>query len=156
VVELSPDAILLADHQGQIQLVNRQTEVLFGYARADLLGQPVELLLPTRFQGIHPEHRAAYVADPHTRPMGTGLALFARRQDGSEFPVEISLSPLTQGPHPLVMSTIRDVTAQRQLERERAEQAERLRLQAELIEAAHDAIVVRDPTDHLLSSTLAV
>jgi PAS domain S-box-containing protein len=151
IVELSPDAIVVVDATGRIQLINQQTEALFGYAREALLGQPVETLLPARFQAQHPQHRARYTAHPHTRPMGTGLGLFGRRHDGTEFPVEVSLSPLVLGEATLIISTIRDVTAQRALEKERLHFAEQLRRQAQLIAAAHDAILVCDPESRILS-----
>src|SRR5262249_48534961 len=94
VLEAAPDAMALVDPEGRIALVNRQVAVLFGYTRADLVGQPIELLVPERFHAIHQGHRAHYVAQPRTRPMGTDLALFGRHKDGSEFPVAVSLSPL--------------------------------------------------------------
>jgi len=160
-LELAPDAIVVADAAGRIVLVNHQTEVLFGSPGPALLGRPVEQLLPTRFHAAHARHRAAYVAAPHTRPMGAGLALFGQRADGSEFPVEVSLGPVDLGEEGLgeeglgegvlVVAIIRDVSVQRRLERERAAQAERLRLQADLIDAAHDAILVRDPTGRILA-----
>ena len=92
-LELAPDGIIVADSAGHIRLVNHQTEVLFGYDRSALIGCPVETLLPPRVRTIHEQHRARYGAAPHTRPMGTNLDLFGLRQDGSEFPVEVSLSP---------------------------------------------------------------
>lgn len=121
LLELAPDAIVVADPMGQILLVNHQTEVLFGYTRADMLGQPVELLLPEHLRSHHEQHRASYVAAPHTRPMGTGLDLFGRRQDGSTFPVEVSLSPVQVSDDLLIIGIIRDIS-----ERKRFEIAERL------------------------------
>jgi PAS domain S-box-containing protein len=150
-LELAPDAIVVADIGGHMLLVNHQTEVLFGYSRPELLGRPVEMLLPSRLTAVHEQHRADFLAAPHTRPMGTGLELFGQRQDGSEFPVEVSLSPLQLGDDLVVMGTIRDVTRRKLLERERREQAERLLLQAQLIDAAHDAVLVRDPSSRIIS-----
>src|SRR5438067_4842579 len=121
LVESAPDAIVMVKGDGRIALVNRQTEELFGYARDELLGQPVEILMPERFRAAHLGHRADYVAAPRTRPMGTGLELFGRRKDGSEFPVQISLSPMESEGELLVTSVIRDITAQRSLEREKDE-----------------------------------
>jgi PAS domain S-box-containing protein len=104
----APDAIVIADDAGRIVLVNKQAEQLFGYDRADLLGQPVEVLLPARLRSEHTRSRDRYGAAPHPRPMGSGLDLVARRQDGSEFPVEISLSPLWSDGGSLIINAIRD------------------------------------------------
>jgi PAS domain S-box-containing protein len=97
-------------------LVNSETERLFGYGRDELLGAFVELLVPMRFHGAHPEHRARYFGDPQTRPMGSGLELSGRRKDNSEFPVEISLSPLTIDGVTLAMAAIRDVSRRKRTE----------------------------------------
>jgi PAS domain S-box-containing protein len=125
--------------------------VLFGYERSALLGRSVELLLPTRLHDLHEHHRAEYMAAPHTRPMGTGLNLSGQRKDGTEFPVEVSLSPFQRADDLLVIAIIRDVTERTRLERERREQAERLRVQAELIDSAHDAVLVRDPASRIVA-----
>ncbi len=113
LVEAAPDAIVIADGGGRIVLVNAQTEILFGYSREEMLGQTVEMLLPERFRPAHVGLRRGYTANPHTRPMGAGADLFARRKDGGEFPVAISLSPFLVGPDQYVFSDIRDVSEQR-------------------------------------------
>ncbi len=116
LVESAPDAILVVDKGGLIELANRQAEVLFGYPRAELLGQTVDLLVPERARAVHPSHRSTYSHDPRTRPMGAGLDLRARRKDGSEVPVDISLSPLQTGRGRAVAIAIRDVTGRNRAE----------------------------------------
>jgi len=117
--ESAPDAMLLADGQGRIIVVNGQLENLFGYRREELLGQPVETLMPKLFRKDHVDHRAEYNSAPMARPMGTGLQLYGQRKDGSEFPVEISLSPLETDRGRLTSSAIRDIT-----QRKRADELE--------------------------------
>lgn len=116
LLDLAPDAIVIVDRNGRITLVNAQVEKWFGYARDELLGQPVEKLVPERFRERHPINRQNYLAKPVIRPMGAGLELYGRRSDGSEFPVEVSLSPLETDQGLLVTSIIRDITVRKQAE----------------------------------------
>ena len=136
LLEAAPDAMVIVDDTGTIKLVNAQTEALFGYRRDELLGRPVELLVPKRFQTHHTRHRDSYATTRQVRPMGAGLELHGLRKDGSEFPVEISLSPLETADGLLVSAAVRDVS-----ERKAAE--ERFRA---LLEAAPDAMVIVDDT----------
>jgi PAS domain S-box-containing protein len=151
LLEISPDALVIIDRAGIITLVNGQTERVFGYTRSELLGHPLKLLLPQRFHASHAGHLAHYFAAPRTRPMGIGLNLVGRRKDGTEFPVEISLNPLLLDSELHALASIRDMSAQRAAERERLQLAQRIRLQADLINLAHDAILVRDGADRVLS-----
>jgi PAS domain S-box-containing protein len=116
LLEAAPDAIIEVDREGRILLLNLVTEKLFGYTREELLGQPVEILVPDALSGRHPQHRARYWDHPVTRPMGSGLALHGRRKDGSSLPVEISLSPVKSDDGFRVTAIIRDISERRQAE----------------------------------------
>lgn len=131
LLNAAPDAILLVDAAGRIVLVNGRTEELFGYSRDELVGRAVEALVPRRFRGRHVRHRADYAAQPRARPMGPDLELTGVRRDGSEVPVEISLSPLRQEDETLVITIVRDVSERRAAE---------LRVRT-LIESAPDSIL---------------
>jgi PAS domain S-box-containing protein len=115
-LEISPDALVLVDAAGRIARVNSQTEALFGYTRSELEGAALDALLPERFRAAHALDREQYATSPRTRPMGAGPALYGRRKDGTEFPVDISLSPLLFDGALHVLGAIRDITARRQLE----------------------------------------
>lgn len=144
LLESAPDAIVIVDTEGRIVMINREAERLFGYTRDELIGQSVELLVPQPLRDAHRSHRLGYLARPATRPMGIGLELSARRRDGSEVPVEISLSPLETPNGLLVTSIVRDISERKALEEERQRllaeremQAERQRIAMDL----HDGVI---------------
>jgi PAS domain S-box-containing protein len=139
LLESAPDSVVIVDARGTIVLVNRKTEKLFGYGSNQLVGQRIEMLLPERFRHAHVGHRADYFADPHTRGMGTGLDLVGRRNDGSEFPIDISLSAIDSEAGRLVTAFVRDVSEHGSVAELRVRSEERF---ASLLESAPDAVVV--------------
>jgi len=144
LLESAPDAMVIANAHGKITLVNAQTETLFGYQRKELLGQPVEILIPERYHGRHTHHRHDYGENPRLRPMGAGKELFGRRKDGTEFPVEISLSPFRTQEGVLVFSAIRDITLQKAAQTELQDAKEKLETR------------VRERTAELMKSNMAL
>ncbi|MEQ8207075.1 MAG: PAS domain S-box protein [Woeseia sp.] len=118
LLKAAPDAMVIVDANGRIAIANDQSESMFGYSHDELIGQPIETLLPMSVRERHVGHRRRFAEDPRLRPMGSGMELYARRADGSEFPVEISLSPITAASGMFVSSVIRDVTERREMEHE--------------------------------------
>lgn len=118
LLEAAPDGMVIVDRDGVITLVNAQVERMFGYHRAELVGEPVEILVPDRYSGMHMAFRSGYVSEPRTRPMGLAGDLHARRKDGSEFPVEVTLSPLETEEGLLVSAAVRDISERRRLQEE--------------------------------------
>ena len=137
LVDAAPDGIVLADERGSVLVVNRQLESMFGYDRGDLLGRSVDELLPERFRQVHRAHRTRYRVEPRTRPMGVGIALFGCRRDGSEFPLEISLSPLTTERGVLVVAVVRDISDRM------AAEADTRRVH-DLLDATRDGVFIFD------------
>ena len=136
--EFSPDAIVATDADGRIAELNGQVAKFFGYDRAELIGQPVEMLIPERFRNAHPRHRQEYSSEPRTRPMGIGLELQGRRKDGTEFPVEIMLSPVETPGGRVVLSVIRDLSEKKQAEEELERRARENRYLEEELNTVHN------------------
>jgi len=132
VVEAAPTAMVMVNKRGIIEMVNTQTELIFGYSRDELLGQLIDILLPERFRHQHPQHRDSFFSDLSPRAMGTGRDLFGRRKDGSEFPVEVGINPIETDDGVKVLSAITDISARKRLE-------ERFR---QVVEAAPNAMVM--------------
>ncbi len=147
LVDAAPDGIVVADQAGTLVLVNAEAARMFGYDRAELLGQAVDLLVPDHVRARHPQHVARFHDEPRLRPMGSGLDLRGRRKDGHEFPVEISLSPIRHDGQTLVMAGIRDVTDRRAIERE-ARRANAYLISA--VDAVQDAFAVYDEQDRVI------
>src|SRR5210317_431327 len=151
LLDSAPDAMIIIDDKGKIALVNKQAEEMFGHDRHEMLGKQIEMLLPSRLQETHVEHRESFLRNPLLRPMGLGRDLVAVRSDGSEFPVEISLSPVLAANGRFVSSVIRDVTERKKMEdeiiaaRREAERANKAN-SAFLAAASHD---LRQPVQAL-------
>jgi PAS domain S-box-containing protein len=141
-LESAPDAIVIVDERGVIQIVNGEAERLFGYEREELLGEPVEVLVPADRHTGHAAHRRGYAAVPRTRPMGVGMDLAGQRKDGTLFPVEISLSPLHLEEGLLITSVVRDITERKRAEMVLRESERRFR---NFIEGTDDLVVRLDP-----------
>jgi PAS domain S-box-containing protein len=132
LLEAAQDAIVTVDAGGLIHFVNHQAEALFGYSSGELIGQPLNILVPDRARAVHPDHRAGYFANPTARPMAAGLEPTAQRKNGTEFPVDISLSSFeTENGHTMVSAAVRDLTDRKHIEGERAD------LEASVVQATH-------------------
>jgi PAS domain S-box-containing protein len=147
LLDTAPDAMVIVDERGRIELVNAQTEALFGYARSELLGRPVEILIPERFRTAHVAHRTAYVGAPNLRSMGSGLALSGRHKDGTEVAIEVSLSPLHTPNGVVVSAAIRDIRERRRMEAAAKLAADRL---LSAVESIQDAFALFDSGDRLV------
>jgi PAS domain S-box-containing protein len=147
LLDTAPDAMVVANAHGQIEFVNLQAEKVFGYSRSELVGQPIELLIPERFRRSHIGHRNRFVSEPTFRPMGSGLQLYGRRKDGTEIAIEVSLSPLATPDGTVVSAAIRDITERRRLEAASRLASDRLH---SAVEATQDAFALFDADDRLV------
>jgi len=154
VMEAAPDAIVVVDQEGGIVLVNAQAEKMFGYSQNELLGKPLEILVPERLREKHIQHQARYISAPYTRPMGADLDIYARRKDGSEFPADITLSPMEtdQGIH--TISIIRDITRRKQAEEALAKKTKSLETIFEIDQAVAHALALPDILNLTVEKTM--
>jgi len=151
LLETAPDALVVVNEAGEIRLINSQTERLFGYERGELYGQKVEMLMAPKYRERHVGHRAGFVKHPRLRPMGVGLELFGQHKDGSQFPIDISLSPLHTETGLLVIATIRDMTESKLAERALRESEQRYRqLTSTLAERINQAVEELNQKNRLL------
>ena len=151
--EFSPDAIVVSSPAGLITNTNAQVERIFGFRREELLGQPVEILVPERFRGGHPQHRETYRAQATLRPMGAGLELFGMRKDGTEFPVDMMLSPVETAEGKVVLSVIRDISEREKVQKALRRSEEQLRA---LFEFSPDAIIASDQQGRITQTNAQV
>ena len=147
LLDAAPDAVIVVEESGRIVFANLQTERLFGYHRDQLIGEEMEILVPERFRASHPAHRTRFFASPKVRPMGSGLDLFGRKRDGSEFPIEISLSPLQSEDGLLISASIRDISDRKQSEQKIRRTQEHL---LSAVESIQGAFAIFDIRDHLV------
>jgi PAS domain S-box-containing protein len=149
IFERAPDAILIVDANGAISGANATAERTFGYEREDLIGQSIEVLIPSRFRKNHPRHLQEYQSAPHSRPMGANLKLFGLRRDGTEFPVDVMLSPLLTGAQTLSLAVVRDITWRRAVEQKLEQTQQHFRA---LVDGARDyAIFMLDPQGRVVT-----
>jgi PAS domain S-box-containing protein len=155
--DFAPDTVVVVDHDGLIVRVNAQVENMFGYRPGELVGDSIEALLPEKFRDAHVERRRSYLTEPHTRPMGAELELFGRRKDGSEFPVDIMLSPMDAEEGNVVIAVIRDITRRRRAEEAQKDYAVRLKLlsrrlmEVQEVERRNIALELHDEIGQLLT-----
>jgi len=155
--DFAPDTIVIVDQRGSIVRINAQVEKMFGYSANELTGQSIETLIPERFRASHAEQRKGYVAEPHTRPMGAGLQLSGKRKDGTEFPVDIMLSPMTAESGDVVIAVVRDITRRQRAEEAQRVYAERLQLlsrrlmEVQELERRNIALELHDEIGQLLT-----
>jgi len=147
ILDTAPDAMLVIDQDERISFANLQTEKLFGYPRAELLGKPLELLIPERFRGAHATHVTRYFSKPVGRSMGSGIELFGRRADGTEMAIEVSLSPVRTADGLLVSAAIRDISERRRMEAAAKLSADRL---VSAVESIQDAFALFNAEDRLI------
>jgi two-component system sensor kinase FixL len=141
IIDHAPNALIMVGRLGMIVMVNAEAERIFGYSRTELVGRPIEILVPDRFRTVHTEVRAGYFAEQHARPMGAGRDLYGLRKDGSEFPVEIGLNPIKADDEAMVLASVIDITERKAAELALRESEQRARSLAAIVESSHDAII---------------